>query len=371
MGTIDRDVPDFMDAVVNFAPKDFRFSREMETPKKPEHGIVVKVTGCGICASDVKCYEGAGRYWGDSVNEKWVQAPIIPGHEFVGEVAEISEKDSDRLGLCIGDQVTSEQIVACYKCLYCKKGKRWLCQEHDIYGFRKAVPGAFAQYMVFPENSRSYKIKKSVEPKHAAYTEPLACAIHGVSRGRVEMGDTVVVSGSGAIGLGMITALKAEKRASRIIALDCSDERLEIARKCGADILLNPLKENVVDSVKNICGGYGCDVYLEAAGNPASVIQGIQMTMKGGRFVEFGVFKDKTELDWSLIGDTKELEILGGHLGGDDGYQKAISWLESGLIPVEQIVTDEISLRDFRQGVDVADKGSHGEANSIKVVLTP
>uniref|UniRef100_A0A7S0BLG5 Enoyl reductase (ER) domain-containing protein n=1 Tax=Rhodosorus marinus TaxID=101924 RepID=A0A7S0BLG5_9RHOD len=307
MGTIDRDVPDFMDAVVNFAPKDFRFSREMETPKKPEHGIVVKVTGCGICASDVKCYEGAGRYWGDSVNEKWVQAPIIPGHEFVGEVAEISEKDSDRLGLCIGDQVTSEQIVACYKCLYCKKGKRWLCQEHDIYGFRKAVPGAFAQYMVFPENSRSYKIKKSVEPKHAAYTEPLACAIHGVSRGRVEMGDTVVVSGSGAIGLGMITALKAEKRASRIIALDCSDERLEIARKCGADILLNPLKENVVDSVKNICGGYGCDVYLEAAGNPVSVIQGIQMTMKGGRFVEFGVFKDKTELDWSLIGDTKEL----------------------------------------------------------------
>mmetsp|Transcript_37749 Transcript_37749/g.150490 ORF Transcript_37749/g.150490 Transcript_37749/m.150490 type:complete len:174 (+) Transcript_37749:99-620(+) len=148
MGTIDRDVPEFMDAVVNYAPKDYRFSHEVGVPKKPESGILVKVTGCGICASDVKCYEGAGRYWGDSVNEKWVQAPIIPGHEFVGEVADISEKDSDRLGINIGDQVTSEQIVACNNCLYCKKGKRWLCQEHDIYGFRKAVPGAFSQVWI-------------------------------------------------------------------------------------------------------------------------------------------------------------------------------------------------------------------------------
>mmetsp|Transcript_37746 Transcript_37746/g.150472 ORF Transcript_37746/g.150472 Transcript_37746/m.150472 type:complete len:107 (+) Transcript_37746:413-733(+) len=79
---------------------------------------------------------------------RWVQAPIIPGHEFVGEVADISEKDSDRLGINIGDQVTSEQIVACNNCLYCKKGKRWLCQEHDIYGFRKAVPGAFSQVWI-------------------------------------------------------------------------------------------------------------------------------------------------------------------------------------------------------------------------------
>lgn len=74
-----------------------------------------------------------------------MEAPVIPGHEFVGEVCAIDEKDAERFGIEIGDQVTSEQVVACTKCLYCKKGLRWLCEPHDIYGFHQAVPGGFAE----------------------------------------------------------------------------------------------------------------------------------------------------------------------------------------------------------------------------------
>mmetsp|Transcript_174 Transcript_174/g.551 ORF Transcript_174/g.551 Transcript_174/m.551 type:complete len:375 (+) Transcript_174:78-1202(+) len=371
MGTVDKDTPEFMEAVTNYAPRDFRFSEQEKVPAKPDGGVLVKVTRCGICASDVKCYQGAPKFWGDAENEKFVMEPVIPGHEFVGEVVDIDEKDAERFGIKIGDQVTSEQLVPCHKCLYCKKNKRWLCEKHDIYGFHQEVPGAFAQYMTFPAHSLIYNIAKHVEPTYAAYVEPLSCGVHGVERAQVEAGDFVVVSGSGAIGLAMISTLKYDNLAKTIVALDCSDNRLEIARKCGADIVMNPTKQDVVKEVKGMCGGYGCDVYLEASGAPASVTQGILMTRKAGTFVEFSVFKEKTTVDWSVIGDTKELNIYGGHCSGDTGYKKAITMLEKNALPIEEIVTHDVPLRDFANGMGMVTAGSHGDANSIKVVLDP
>lgn len=168
----------------------------------------------------------------------------------------------------------------------------------------------------------------------------------------------------------MVAAAKMQ-RPARVIALDCSDERLDIARECGADIVMNPLKENVVRTIRGITDGYGCDVYLEASGNPASVVQGMEACRKAATFVEFSVFKEATVLDWTIIGDKKELDVKGGHCSGATGYSVAIDMLASGRLPVERIVTHALPIGETVRGLKLVDKGAMSSTGAVKVTIDP
>jgi threonine dehydrogenase-like Zn-dependent dehydrogenase len=376
MSTKDDTLPEFMKGVTCCAPKDYRYSTDKAMPVCGADDIIVKVGACGICAGDAKCYAGAMMFWGDEAEggrrKPYVQAPVTPGHEFVGKIVAMgenairAEEAKSTGGFKIGDYAISEQIVACGSCLYCIKGLRWLCQPHDIYGFHTCTQGGMAEYMKYPVKSINYQLPKGHSWEHLAFVEPLSCAVHGVERAAVQFGDTIVVSGCGPIGLGMVAAAKA-KSPGRVIALDMMDSRLDIARDCGADIVINPSKEDAVQKVLDICGGYGCDVYMEATGHPSSVEQGLMMTRKMGNFVEFSVFGKKTEVDWTIIGDTKELNILGGHLSGLNGYEQAIKMIASGKLPMDSLITHQFSFQDFQKGIDQVNDGR----GSIKVVLTP
>jgi L-iditol 2-dehydrogenase len=144
-------------------------------------------------------------------------------------------------------------------------------------------------------------------------------------------------------------------------------KRLDLAGKLGADLTINPGKEDAVKKVKDLTGGYGCDVYIHNSGNPSGVIQGLKMIRKLGTFVEFSVFSEETSVDWSIIGDRKELNILGSHISGHNGYSIAIDFLEKGIIKVDEIVTHEFPLKDFKEAFLLAEKGDI----SIKVILIP
>ncbi|KAA8494918.1 Erythritol/L-threitol dehydrogenase [Porphyridium purpureum] len=346
----------------------------------PEPGrdeILVKVLRCGICAGDAKCFEGAARFWGcpDSAQKAYVETPVIPGHEFVGEIVAfgpppVKRRSAFRTGheLSVGDRVIAEQVVPCNNCLYCQKNLRHLCLPHAIFGFKTCVNGAMAEYMIFPANALVYKIPEKMSVDEAVYIEPLSCGVHGVERAQVESDDVVVVSGCGAIGLGMICYLAISKCPAEIIALDCIDERLRLAQLCGASMVLNPRKDDVVQLVKDRTGGYGCDVYLEATGSPASVTQGLKMVRKRGRFVEYSVFKEAVTTDWSEISDTLELDLLGAHCSGNEGYAKAIETLSSGKVPIESIVTHVLPLDKVVDGIHMVNSSSDG---SVKVTLDP
>ncbi len=240
-----------------------------------------------------------------------------------------------------------------------------MCQVHDIYGFRQKAFGAMAEYMLFPAQALNYKIPPSVPLEHAVYIEPLACAIHAVQRGQIEFGDVVVIAGAGPLGLGMVAAARL-KNPGLLIALDLSDQRLEVAKAAGADMGLNPDKIDVVDEVLKLTEGYGCDVYIEATGHPAAVEQGLRMIRKLGTFVEFSVMREPVTVDWTIIGDTKELNIHGSHLG-PYCYPIAIDMLAKGRLPMDQIITHQMPLADFQAGIDLVASGEQ----SIKVTLTP
>lgn len=155
------------------------------------------------------------------------------------------------------------------------------------------------------------------------------------------------------------------ENAEKLVVIDAIDERLELAKKFGADVVINPLKEDAIKLVKEMTEGYGCDVYIEATGAPIGVTQGLEMIRKLGRFVEFSVFGKETTVDWSIIGDRKELDIRGAHLG-PYSYEVAIDLFSRGLVCADDIVTHFYSIDDWEEAFVMAKS-----ADSIKVVIKP
>ena len=357
-------MPETMRAVMCREPLDYRLE-DVPVPRAEVGEVVVEVRACGICASDIKCYTGAPLFWGDEHRRPFVQAPVIAGHEFIGEVVELGEGAGEKHGIQLGDRAIAEQIVPCWRCRYCRTGKYWLCQVHNIYGFQAAVHGGMADFMKFPARSLVYKVPSDIPAANAAMIEPLACSIHAVQRGDIEFGDVVVVAGAGTLGLGMIAAAKL-KNPGMLVAVDLVPGRLEVAGKLGADIAVNPAEEDAVQKVLDLTEGYGCDVYLEATGHPQAVEQGLHMIRKAGTFVEFSVMREPVTADWTIIGDTKELNIHGSHLG-PHAYPLAIDYIHRGLIDVGLIVTHQLPLKDYLEGFEMVRTG----ADSIKVQLVP
>jgi threonine dehydrogenase-like Zn-dependent dehydrogenase len=358
-------LPETMRSVMCYGPHDYRLE-EIPVPSVGPGEVLVRILGAGICAGDVKCFAGAPLFWGDERRQGYCQPPITPGHEFVGEVVALGDGAGKKYGLAIGDWAISEQIVPCWECRFCKRGQYWQCDgKHDVYGFRQRTRGAMAEYMLFPADAINHKVPDVLTPRQAVYIEPLACAIHAVQRGEIELSDTVVVSGCGPLGLGMVATARL-KNPGCLIALDLVPSRLEVAKKCGADLVLNPLEVDVVDEVCKLTEGYGCDVYIEATGHTESVIQGLHMIRRLGTFVEFSVFGEPVTVDWTIIGDTKELNIHGSHLG-PFCYPLAMDMLVKGQVPVDDIVTHTFPLEQFEEAFQMV----LDSKDSIKVMLEP
>ena len=355
---------DQMKAVVCHGPMDYKLE-DIAIPKAGPGEALVKVEAVGICASDLKCYHGAAKFWGDASRPAWAETEVVPGHEFVGEIVELDDAAAKRWGVKKGDRVVAEQIVPCGECRYCLRGQYWMCAPHGMFGFKRATPGGMASHMVFPKEALVHKISKNVKPQHAAYAEPLSCALHAVERANIKFADVVVVAGCGPIGLGMIAGASAKFPAT-LIALDLDDRKLEVAKKCGATHTINIGKQDPVQIIRDMTEGYGADIYLEGTGHPAAVLQGLKLLRKLGTFVCYSVFKEDVTVDWSIISDDKELDVLGAHLG-PNCWPAAIKMIESGRLPLDEICTHQFPLADFQKGLDMVADGT----KSIKVSLIP
>jgi len=359
-------IPAVMMSIVCHGPHDYRYE-EIPVPAITEDDILVKVAACGICAGDIKSFKGAAMFWGGGVLPPWNDPPVVAGHEFIGRVVAIGDNAAKRTGLALNDMAVAEQIVPCGTCRFCKEGHYWMCEVHNIYGHQKNVAdGGMAEYMRYNARSIVHKVPESISVAAAAMIEPLSCSVHTVERAGIRFNDVVVVAGMGPIGLCKLQLAKL-KNPRLLIAIDTRPKRLETASRLGADVVLNALEEDVVARVLELTDGYGCDVYIHNTGHPSGIKQGLKMIRKLGTFVEFSVFSEETSVDWSIIGDRKELTILGAHISGRDGYPIAISMLEKGLIRVDEIVTHSFPLSDFANAFAIAEKGDE----SIKVQLVP
>lgn len=359
-------IPETMKAVVCYGPADYRLE-EIPVPTRGPGELLVKVDAVGICASDLKAYHGAAKFWGDPATGRpaWAETEVVPGHEIAGTVVELDDEAAAHWNVAVGDRVVVEQIVPCWDCLYCDTGNYHMCAPHKMYGFTRGNNGGMEEYMIMTTQSLVHKISRDVPPAHAAFAEPLSCALHAVERAEILFSDVVVVAGCGPIGLSMIAGAAA-KYPREVIALDMDPRKLEIALRTGATKAFNIADGDAIDKIKELTGGYGADVYLEGSGHPSAVLQGLTLLRKLGRFVEYSVFKEDVSVDWSIISDDKELDVRGAHLGKNT-WPAAIKMLEEGRLPMEEICTHQLPLADFQKGLDMVGSGRE----SIKVSLIP
>ncbi len=354
-------VPKTMKALVAYKSDDYRLELAYPTPTCGPDDIIIKTEACGICAGDLKCSHGAAMFWGDEMQPSWVKPPFIPGHEFLGTIVELGKNVT---GFALGERIIADQILPCGECRFCTSGRYWMCQPHNIFGFQAENNGGMAEYVRYPKHSVVHKVPSEMSLEAALLIEPYGCSKHCVDRGNVQCDDVVVLSGAGTLGLGMVTYLRM-KNPAKLIVLDMIDSRLEKAKEFGADLVMNPGKEDVVSKVMELTDGYGCDVYIEATGHPSSVIQGMNMIRKLGRFVEFSVFSQPTTLDWSIIGDRKELDVLGAHLS-PYCYPFVIENIANGKLKTDGVASSFFPIEQWEKAFEYA-SGKHGD---LKVAIT-
>jgi len=350
-----------MNALVYHAPHDYRYEK-VPVPEVGPGEMLIKTKACGICAGDIKAYHGGIRIWGTDDSNRYIEPPVIGGHEFYGEVVEIGEGVT---GFAIGDSVLPEQIIPCNECPFCLAGKYWMCVDSAIYGFKAHGQGGFAEYTLINSHSIVHKLPSGFTPEQSVMVEPIACGMHAVEMGQIKHSDVVVLAGLGAIGTSMVNLIKLNLP-RMIIAIEIKDHRIEMGKKYGADLVLNPLKCDVVAEIMKATNGLGCDLYIEASGAPQSVNQGLNALKNLGRYVQMGVFAEEVSADWNVIGDGKELTIKGSHLSGLT-YPSVIEGMKSGLIKTEGLITHSYPLSEWEKAFETAQTND----KAMKVMLIP
>ena len=325
---------------------------DVPIPKPGEGEALIRIEAAGICAGDRVTYQGLAP-WGIDVG-------VIPGHENVGVVAALGEGAKEAMGIDLGDRVTAEVQIPCGKCPCCRKGLFHLCE--DPSGF---LEGGMAQYMLLRKGAVVYKVPQSIDKVCAAMIEPLSCGAYAVERIGVQMKDTVVVSGMGAIGLAAVQFAKL-RNPLRLIALGTNEFNMGLAGEYGADAVLNARDADVAEQIRSLTDGMGCDVYIECAGAPSSAETGIAALRKRGRMMVYGVYTGPAAVDLNEIGQNKELTIKGGHLSpGMMPY--VIDCLARGRIDPVKMATDIFPLEEIEAAMNIKKQGGC----HVKTILIP
>lgn len=323
-----------MKAVVLHAPSDLRFE-DVEIPQIGSADVLLKIEATGNCGSDLQRIMVEGTY----------HFPCIPGHEFAGEIVSLGK---EVLGWTTGDRVTAAPQIPCRRCSWCELGEYNMCDDYDYVGSRS--DGSFAQYLKIPA-ANLFRMPDGVDFEDVAVTDPACIALHGIRRsGGIRPGETVVVLGTGPIGLFACQWAKI-LGAGDVLAVDIVEEKLRIARQIGADRTVNAHKEDVVEEIRKLTKG-GASLVIETAGSTDTQRQSLQIARKRGRVVHIGrSHRDVLLPDavYSLI-FRHELEIYGSvntsFSAQNNEWETALHFMAEGRLQVKPLISHRITLRD-------------------------
>ena len=342
-----------MNAAMLYGVKDLRI-QETEIPRIGDGEVLVKVKAATTCGTDLKIYQRG-------YVEKIIKLPTIFGHEWAGEVVDVGTKLEWPQK---GTRVRAGNSAPCLHCTMCQKGKYNLC-ENMIW-----LWGAYAEYIKVP--ARMVLVNMQEIPAHVSYeeaslAEPLACVLHGVEEAGVKLGDNVAIIGAGPIGLLHLLTVK-KMGAEKTIMIDLVDERLDFAKKVGADETINSGRENAMEKVREYTSGYGVDVAIEAIGVPATWEQALKLARKGGTVLEFGGCPPGTEirLDAEQL-HYGEMKVLGAFHTTPLHFRKALSLIASRTIDVRPLITRKMKLAQLREAFNILSTSK----NEIKIAIIP
>jgi len=340
-----------MKAAVLYGVRDLRLE-DVPKPEISDNEVLIRVNACGICGTDIHIYRGEWK----------TNTPIILGHEFSGVIADVGREVK---GLNIGDPVVAEPNIPCGSCYFCRMSERnYFCENLEATGV--TVNGAFAEYVKVVA-SNVYKLPKGYNLDEAALIEPLACCVRGIDQAKIKIGDTVAIIGAGPVGL-ILLQLALQSGASMVIQTDMEDSRLRLAKKLGADHTINVTEEDPVESIKELTGGYGVDVAIEAVGKPEAITQAMRATQRGGRLVIFGVSPE--DAVWKVrpfeLYD-KELTIKTSYRSPYT-FQRAVKIAVSGRVRLKTLISHIFKIDKVHRAFEVAEKRLEG---AVKVLVKP
>lgn len=310
---------------------------DIPQPSPASGELLVEVTWCGICGSDIKEWlagpvvitEGEHPATGRS-------APITMGHEFIGVVVGFG---SDVTGWQRGERVALEGELRCGRCWQCQRGNYHLCQMAAYLGFN--TDGGLARFVTV-DAAQAIRIPSEVDDDSAALLEPMAVAVHAVRRGTLDIGDSIAVVGTGAVGLGIIAAARANG-AGLITAIDPIASRRAVALEFGADQVFGDVETaRQHGSPPRIDASGGYDVVFECSGHPSSLEWCIALTHRGGVVVTVGLHGQPVTFDLNEL-TMNEREIRGS-LGYVRDFERAMSLLASGRIAASRLITRKTDL---------------------------
>lgn len=326
---------------------------EREIPQPKEGEVLIKIGYVGICGSDVHYFETG------AIGDFVVKPPFVLGHEAAGTVVALGEGVDF---LKIGDRVAMEPGKTCGHCEFCRTGRYNLCPDVQFFA-TPPYDGVFQEYVAY-DASMCFRLPDNVSLMEGALIEPLAVGFHAANQGGAHIGQKAVVFGSGCIGLMCLLALKAEG-VTEVYVVDVIDKRLEKAMELGAAGVINSSKEDAVERIMELAGGYGVDLAIDTAGADVTINQGIRMVKPGGTIVCVGYSRSgKVTLDMS-VALNKEITFRTvfryRHI-----YPMAIAAVSSGLINLRNVVTDTFTLDEIQEAMM---KSVNDKVNIVKAVI--
>jgi threonine 3-dehydrogenase len=324
----------------------------LEDIPEPEIGIndvLIRVTHTGICGTDLHIYD-----W-----DEWAQAtipvPMAVGHEFVGEIVEVGSNVND---FHLGEIVSGEGHVVCGRCRNCLAGRRHLCAHTRGVGVNR--PGAFAQFIALPMTN-IWKHDPGINREVAAIFDPFGNAVHTALSFPV-LGEDVLVTGAGPIGL-MAVAIARHAAARHIVVTDLNPFRLDLAKKMGATLAVNPTQTTLAEAQKQLGMQEGFDVGLEMSGSPAAFRDMITNMSHGAKIAMLGIPAKEMAINWrDVIFNMLTIKGIYGREMYETWYKMTVM-LESGL-DITPVITHRFDFREYEKGFDAMHSG-----NSGKVIL--
>lgn len=342
-----------MKAAMLYGIRDLRIE-DVQAPEIGAGEVLVKVGAATTCGTDLKIFQRG-------YVEKIIKLPTVFGHEWAGDVVEVaSGLEWPQKGM----RVRAGNSAPCLHCTMCQKGKYNLC-ENMIW-----LWGAYAEYIRVP--ARMVRVNMQEIPQHvsfeeAAIAEPLACVLHGAEEAGLKLGDSVAIIGAGPVGL--LHLLTAKKMgAQRVIMIDLVDERLEFARKLGADETINSSRQDALREVQQLTHGYGADVVIEAIGSPVTWEQAFKLASQGGTVLEFGGCPPRTEAKFDAEKlHYGELKVLGTFHATPFHFRRALDLISSGAINVKPLVTRRMKLDEIAEAFEILSTSK----SEVKVGIIP
>src|SRR5579859_435315 len=331
-----------MRAVVIDAPGSIRVGSVPDPTPRPDE-VVVRVAACGICGTDLHIIDG------DSPLARY---PIIPGHEFAGEVVALGSNIAQKHGngganITVGIRVAVEPNLYCGQCEFCRTGHENLCLNYAAIGVTTA--GALAEYVSVPI-TKAYILPAAISLREAALIEPVSCAVHGMHSLNPRSGDTFLIVGAGTMGL-LLLQLAVQGGASRVVMVDLNMQRLARAETLGATQVYTDIKQALQDEPL----GFSC--VIDATGVSKVIESAFMAVKRGGKLMVFGVAPHDARISLSPFRIYNDEITVIGSMAVLFSFQAAIDLICGKVIDTEAMLTAALPLVDFPKALDMVRYG--------------